>query len=65
MDAEKQEYPAHAGRDYARRAGVGWKRVRFDILGIILTRPAQIEWLRDAFRPGERHFSSPVKTAPS
>ena len=64
VDAEKQEYLAHAGRDYAR-AGVGWKRVRFDILGIILTRSPQIEWLRDAFRPGERHFSSPVKTAPS
>ena len=54
VDAEKQEYLAHAGRDYARRAGVGWKRVRFDIVGIILTRPPQIEWLRDAFRPGER-----------
>ena len=53
VDAEKQEYLAHAGRDYARRAGVGWKHVRFDIVGIILTRPPQIEWLRDAFRPGE------------
>ena len=54
VDAEKQEYLAHAGRDYARRAGVEWKRVRFDIVGVILTKPAKIEWLRDAFRPGER-----------
>ena len=54
VDAEKQEYLAHAGRDYARRAGVGWKRVRFDIVSIVLSKPPQIEWSRDAFRPGER-----------
>ena len=53
-DAEKEEYLAHAGGDFARPAGVEWKRVRFYVLGIILTRPPQIEWLRDAFRPGER-----------
>jgi putative endonuclease len=64
VDAEKREYLAHAGRDYAHRAGVGWKRVRFDIVSIILTHQPQIEWLRDAFRPGERsHFTSPPRTA--
>ncbi len=55
VDAEKQKYLAHTGRHYARRAGVEWKRVRFDIVGIILTRPPQIEWLRDAFRPAEQN----------
>ena len=55
VDAEKQKYLAHAGRHYARRAGVEWKRVRFDIVGIILTRPPQIEWLHDAFRPAEQN----------
>jgi hypothetical protein len=25
--------------------------VRFDIVGILLTEPPQIEWIRDAFRP--------------
>jgi len=54
VDAEKQESLAHAGRDYARRAGVEWKRVRFDIVSIILSHPPKIEWSRDAFRPGER-----------
>jgi putative endonuclease len=51
VDAEKQRYLARAGRDYARRAGVEWKQVRFDIVGIILSKPPQIEWLQDAFRP--------------
>ena len=51
VDAEKQVYLARAGTDYARRAGVEWKQVRFDIVSIILTKPPQIEWLRDAFRP--------------
>jgi putative endonuclease len=57
VDSEKQEHLAHDGPDYARRAGVEWKRVRFDIIGIVLTPtlPPQIEWLRDAFRPGERN----------
>ncbi|HEV3330599.1 MAG TPA: YraN family protein [Bryobacteraceae bacterium] len=51
VDGEKQRYLAHAGRDYARRAGVEWTQVRFDIVGIILSKPPQIEWLQDAFRP--------------
>jgi putative endonuclease len=51
VDAEKQRYLAHAGRDYARRAGVEWEKVRFDIVSILLTRPPQIDWIRDAFRP--------------
>jgi putative endonuclease len=51
VDAEKQVYLAHAGRDYARRAGVEWNQVRFDIVSIILSRPPDIRWIRDAFRP--------------
>ena len=67
VDAQKQEYLAHAGSDYAGRAGVEWKRVRFDVLGIILTRPPQIEWLRDAFGTGKRgtrrHQTKPLAAA--
>jgi len=50
VDLEKQGYVIRAGRDYARRAGVEWDRVRFDILGIVLTHPPSIEWQQDAFR---------------
>jgi len=49
VDAEKQAYIEHAARDYARRAGVDWGAVRFDIVSVLLTRPPAIGLLRDAF----------------
>jgi len=48
VDAEKRGNLTRAARDYARRAGVGWDQVRFDIISVVL-RPHRIEWLRDAF----------------
>ena len=50
VDAEKQEHVRRAARDYARRAGVEWERVRFDIVSVVLEKPVRIEWIRDAFR---------------
>jgi putative endonuclease len=50
VDLEKRESLRYAARDYARRTGVEWARVRFDIVSIVLERPAQVEWIRDAFR---------------
>jgi putative endonuclease len=49
VDTEKRQHLARAARDYARRAGVGWDRTRFDIVAVVL-RPRHIEWIRDAFR---------------
>lgn len=54
VDAEKQIYLARAARDYARRSDAPWDNVRFDIVSIILTKPPQIDWIRDAFYPGTR-----------
>ena len=48
VDADKRQSLARAARDYARRAGVEWPQVRFDIVAVILA-PPRIEWLRDAF----------------
>lgn len=48
VDAEKRLHLARAARDYARRAGVEWPQVRFDIVAVILS-PRRIEWLRDVF----------------
>lgn len=49
VDSEKERFLRHAARDYARRAGVDWSRVRFDIVSIVLARPPQIDWILDAF----------------
>ena len=54
VDSEKEGYLRHAGRDYARRAGIDWSRVRFDIVSVVLTDPPFIEWLPDAFSPSGR-----------
>ncbi len=51
VDSDKERYLRRAGRDYARRAGVQWDCVRFDIVSIVLTRPPLIEWYPDAFSP--------------
>jgi putative endonuclease len=49
VDADKQLHLTRAARDYARRAGVEWQQVRFDVVAVILS-PRRIEWLRDAFQ---------------
>ena len=51
VDAEKERFLRRAGRDYARRAGIAWTRVRFDIVSVVLSNPPFIEWFPDAFAP--------------
>jgi len=51
VDPEKQDHLVRAAGEYAHRAGVAWERVRFDIVGILLTQPPQIDLVRDAFGP--------------
>jgi putative endonuclease len=52
VDQVKGASLVRAGRDYARRAGVAWDRVRFDLVGIILTDPPSIRHSPDAFPSG-------------
>jgi putative endonuclease len=49
VDGDKQRFVERAARDYARRAGVEWEKTRFDIVSVVLQRPPEIEWLRDAW----------------
>lgn len=51
VDREKQRFVERAARDYARRAGVEWNRVRFDIVSVILSQPVRIQLFTDAFEP--------------
>lgn len=46
---DKRSALHRAAWSYARRAGVPWELVRFDVVGILLTDPPQIEHLRSAF----------------
>jgi putative endonuclease len=49
VDAGKRDRVMRAARDYVRRAGIPWDRVRFDIVSIVLQPEPVIEWMRDAF----------------
>lgn len=51
VDARKREAVTRAARNYARRAGVAWERVRFDLVSVILCDPPSISHREDAFRP--------------
>jgi putative endonuclease len=51
VDREKRQRLEWAGREYARRAGVPWEKVRFDIVAITLGEPPAIQHLKNAFRP--------------
>ena len=52
IDAVKRETLVRAARNYARRAGIPWDRVRFDLVSVVLRQPPEIRHLRDAFRAG-------------
>jgi len=51
VDEEKRRFLERSARDYARRAGVDWNRVRFDIVSIVFTDPARVDFFADAFEP--------------
>jgi len=53
IDEVKREHLFRAALEYARRSGVPWNNVRFDIVGVLLTDPPRIEHFRDVF-PLER-----------
>jgi putative endonuclease len=50
IDLDKRDRLIRAGRDYARRAGVDWRSVRFDIVNVVFTEPPTVTHLRDVFR---------------
>jgi putative endonuclease len=51
VNDEKQRFLERSARDYARRAGVDWNRVRFDIVSVVFGKPVRIELFTDAFEP--------------
>jgi putative endonuclease len=51
VDAEKREFIRRAARDYARRTGIEWDRVRFDVVNVYLGGKPRLELCKDAFHP--------------
>jgi len=49
VDMEKRDRVMRAARDYVRRAGLPWGRVRFDTLSVTLQTQPTINWTQDAF----------------
>jgi len=49
IDAGKRKALVRCAREYARRAGVPWDSVRFDVVDVVLGERARIEHVRDAF----------------
>lgn len=50
VDEEKLRQIVRAGRDYARRTGTPWERVRVDVVSVVVDGQPVIRHLRDAFR---------------
>jgi putative endonuclease len=51
VDEEKRRFLHRAARDYARRAGIAWEHIRFDLVTVILSDPPRVDLQKDAFRP--------------
>lgn len=50
VSSEKQRHLIRVAREYARKTGTPWERVRFDVVSIVMSQPPAITLLRAAFR---------------
>jgi putative endonuclease len=50
VNPEKRRHLMRVAREYARKTGTPWERVRFDIVSIVLRQPPEITLLKAAFR---------------
>ncbi len=50
IDEAKQRALMRAAREYARRAGVSWDAVRFDIVTVLLAGRAEVNVMQDVFQ---------------
>jgi putative endonuclease len=51
VDYDKRKALVRAAGHYARKAGVRWEQVRFDIVSVVLSARPEITHRKDAFRP--------------
>lgn len=51
VDREKRNALVRAAGEYARRAGIPWDLVRFDVVSVVFTEPPAVTRTTGAFRP--------------
>ena len=49
VGADKEKDLRRAAGEYLRRSGTLREQARFDLVNIVLTKPPEIEWIKDAF----------------
>jgi|GraSoiStandDraft_32_1057276.scaffolds.fasta_scaffold461107_2 putative endonuclease len=47
---EKRAHLLRVAREYTRKTGTPWERVRFDIVSVVLTQPPELKLIRNALR---------------
>ena len=55
---EKRTHLLRIGREYTRKTGTPWDRIRFDVVGVVLTKPPSIELHRDGLSAKSRRQSA-------
>lgn len=53
VDWLKEQHLTRGAEDFARRADVPLKSVRFDVVTVVFTDPVEIRHFKDAFHPNE------------
>jgi len=49
VDREKRDHMFRGAREYSRRAGVEWEKVRFDVVNVVLDAKPSVRHSRDVF----------------
>ena len=49
VGSDKEKDLRRAAGEYLRRCGTPWEQARFDLVNIVLAKPPEIEWIKDAF----------------
>jgi putative endonuclease len=55
---EKRTHLLRIAREYTRKAGTPWERIRFDVVSVVLAKPPAIEHYRDALSTKSRRASA-------
>ena len=55
---EKRSHLVRIAREYSRKTETPWDKIRFDVIGVVFTKPPTIELTRDAFSTRSKRASA-------